>query len=380
MSKLPHTLTTGELRKLYGLVIVTALNNQNMNLRRHIYKCWWLIRTLFHTCYLSCDGTDQGSVAIIQQRLLRDDLTDTFDITKFVSSSRKYIIKRKFSMRFLYTIRTLLFFLKFYNNTNKLLTVFAIIDLMKILQNREFQKLNFQLFIFLNEKQYYEGLYAIAVQKHKLRALSVCHGFYRDTGKKISIDNTNVNNYSNLICREQVTFGQIQSTIIQKNYHQNVNCYSVGKPLLKKSKVSNNTESILDKSIPIILILDTKELQIMNIEMVKFLKKDCVKFKIKQHPDDKHEYDCKKINEIDVNAGSKFTIYGSNSTLVLQLARIGADVFLYNKSDFLKYIPEKHLERGENFTKVVNYNWRDFICHIGDDYYKELFEVLKLKC
>lgn len=380
MIKFSHNLSVSDLRKLYGLVTVTALNNRNVNLTRHIYKVWWLFRTLAYSYKLESNELGEGRVALVTQKLQRSDLSEYFNVKKLTRSSITYKIRRKIFFSFYWMTWGLAFFFKYYRDTKKLLSAFAIIDLAKILESNKIENFPHQVFIFLNEKQYYEGLFAIAVQRCQLRALSVCHGFYRDTGKTITLSNTNANNYLNIICPEQVTLGVIQSEIISKNYHQNVRCYPLGKPISPIEKNIAPASSLEDKNCFIVLVLDTRELKDQNIEMIRSLQEELIPFKIKKHPDDQFNYGCPAVKELKFDSLANVKIFGANSTLILQLGRLGAEIFLYNKSDFLNYIPKNYLKSDKSFIKVENYSWQDFIGYIGDDYYRELSAILDLEC
>lgn len=368
-------------RKLLGLVTVTTLFHENMPNGNLKQKLRALIRVTFYQPVLknireNVTKETSNSVMVVYQDIERKDLIENFDERFLTLSSARAKAALVFSPNLLFLILGTIALVKLRNRSKGYFFYLALLELKKILSsNNSVENLDCT-YIFLNEKQYLEGLFALANQVKGGAPISICHGFYRDTGRQIDIRNTNPNNYINPICPIQITMGLAQSETFLKYNGQRVTCYNFGKP-----SISFTTESGLkqnkDDCPADLLVLDSKELYISNEEMLSNL--DAMKSSVfvKKHPDDDTNYGTREIKNLEAFIRQRYTrIFGANSTLILQLGRIGCDIYLHHKSDFLELIPNKCREEFGCFFKILNFDWKIFINKTDKQFYEELDKLI----
>ena len=353
--------------------VISMIHKELSLLDRNIQAIKWLIRCLFFKPRLRFTKKIESPYLIIAEQLKRDDLMIGQNETLQHIPSSHAVIEIKFGIHWRF-ISILLKKLLYYNSTKKLMQYISLLEYLKIRDQVKRLDEKVKILISFNEKQYFEGLFIIAGNTQNLKTLSIAHGFYRDTGAKLSKTNTNVHNYTRLNARYHATFGQVQSLIMRKYSSSQKSYFDLGKPTLimpKKKWTVNAAESN-------VLILDTVELSETNREMIDRVS-GVKNLRVKKHPDDKNTYDFKELSSMsEINDPGNTIFWGCNSTTMLQLGRAGYSVFLYKKSDFLQYIPSDSYCAIDGFYKISHfYDWKDFINNTGIQYFHKLTDILE---
>lgn len=368
-----------KLKKLIALNKITILSYNSSSKFLKIYRIIrWSIRYIFFKTSIQISNNHDKFTAYIFQFNInnREDLNlDNFNLPKNLYNNIELKLKFEINLYKLLDFILIIFLSKF--QILKFFSIITFFELDQILNTIKKNSLKPLPIIFFNEKQYWDGLFCYAFENLGFKTFSVVHGFYRDTGHLISLNNTNPHNYLNLISKNHITYGEIQKKIMMKyNRHSNINFISLGKP---KLIFYQNPKYALSKSLEHILVLDTKELMTLNDEMISYLKNSKVNFFIKKHPDDESYYEYQIIKNFeDLNNSSNKYFYGCNSSAILQLGRAGFNIFLYEKSDFLKYIDTKYQEKQGKFIYITeNFSWEIFIKKIDNEFYYNFNNIIK---
>ena len=316
-----------------------------------------------------------------KQEVLRDKTITLYqplarkDLQSFKTTSPNkrlhFRIRRVASIRFRKLIFLLYALIEKKITLKRFLVRIALLELNEVLkQTPEFNGTGIHRIFFYNEKQYWEGLWCLALQIKKFNTVSIAHGFYRDTGRACTLKNTNPNNYRYQIAQTQVCWGAIQKEIMSKYDTSNTNYRIIGKENLiveprDVKKIGARTKNII--------ILDSQELRSLNKELLSDTRNIQLKFYVKPHPDDMYDYGYPIVDDLEEILEDVEAFWGNNSSALLQIGRSGYPVFLYKKSDFLKYIDASYYKKLGDYYKInESYNWKDFINLVGYDYLEAL--------
>ena len=209
-------LNLGEIRGLVAQNLVTRLAHKKLgNIARALQVARWFVRCICFNPRLRLSKTKSPNL-IITQRLKRDDLMiSQSEIAEYLSCSEA-LIELKFGICWEKLNDIAMMFYTNNMSLQKYMQMITIIEYNEVKRSLQRQGKDFSLLISFNEKQYFEGQFLIAGNNLNFNTLSLAHGFYRDTGKKLTIDNTNVHNYMRLNSKYHITFGTLQSSIMQK--------------------------------------------------------------------------------------------------------------------------------------------------------------------
>ena len=364
------------LRKVNSLLIVIRIYCDKLNkYQRFLFFLKWSIRFIFFGTNVNLKNgysVKNKNIITIYQPLNRPDLQKSFPI---LPTAISIPIERIFSFRLIKTflLIKMIFIANF--QFNKLLFGITVLELKEIYDKiTEFMELKNKKFLFYNEKQYWEGLWCIALEMHLFSTLSFTHGFYRDTGRVCSVTNTNPFNYLYQISKTQICWGQIQKATMSKYDTANTKYIVLGKQdLMVRTKKTKHNQMPTKN----VLILDSKELFPLNKKLVSSINKIETDLLVKNHFDDKYDYGFPTIVDLDDILDDIKAFWATNSSAILQIGRAGYKVCLYKKSDFLKYIDSKYYKiEGDFFIIDQNYDWKPFIDLYGSNY----SEALQKKC
>ena len=368
------------LRKVCGLLIGTFIHCNGLNKSAKFIFCLrWSIRFIFFDSRVNLNNSDEISkkrAITLYQPIGRNDLQNGFlDSSLALPCSVNIPIERvlSFSLLKMLLLVRVVFLHQF--QFKKILIGITLLELNKIYKEiLKYSQLKNKKFFFYNEKQYWEGLWCIALEKNMFSTASFTHGFYRDTGRICSITNTNPWNYLYQISKTQICWGEIQKNIMSKYNTSKTEYIVLGK---RDLMVRAANQSLNNKRSLNVLMLDSQQLSVSNREAVKALRDKEANFLIKRHPDDQADYGLTVINNLEEILDDVEAFWGINSSAILQIGRAGYQVYLHEKSDFLNYIDPSYYTKNGEFFKIHNsYDWVPFIKLTGKDY----LEALNQRC
>ena len=369
----------GELRKVSGLLIIIRLYfNKLTKAQRLYFFLRWCVRYFFFKSILDFGNTvitKNITNIVIYQYLNRPDIENSFLIGDFPPNSVKIRIRRQISLKFKKIVCFIrIFFMKNFSLKKALfrIVLLELDEISETIKNNN-QILNKKVF-FYNEKQLWEGLMCIALQKNEIVTYSFTHGFYRDTGRICSLINTNPFNYLYQISKKQICWGKIQKQIMSKYDTSNTDYIILGKRDLMVRPASASISKVRALNV---LILDSTQLAALNKSSAKSLSQIEKHILVKKHPDDKNDYQFSSVDNLNEVLDDVVTFWGTNSSAILQIARAGYRVGVFKKSDFLQYIDSKYYKRvGDFYIIDQDYDWAPFINLTGDEY----LEAFQRKC
>ena len=368
-----------ELRKVSGLLIVTRLYFSELTKAQRFYFFFrWCVRYLFFKITLDFGNTvitKNINNIVIYQYLNRPDIENSFMIDDFPPNSVKIRIRRRISLKFKKIVCFIgIFFMKNLSFKKALfrIALLELDEIFKTIKNNN-QILNKKVF-FYNEKQYWEGLICVALQKNEIVTYSFTHGFYRDTGRICSLSNTNPFNYLYQISKKQICWGEIQKQIMSKYDTSNTDYIILGKRDLMVRPASASISKVRMLNV---LILDSAQLTTFNKSSIQSLSEIKNHILVKKHPDDKNDYQFSSVTNLSEVLDDVVIFWGTNSSAILQIAKAGYRVGVFKKSDFLRYIDSKYFKRAGDFY-IINqdYDWTPFINLTGNEY----LEAFQRKC
>ena len=230
--------------------------------------------------------------------------------------------------------------------------------------------------VFSNELQYTQRLVAMGFRAKQIKTVGLQHGFYRDTGRKISTSNSNPINYLNLICDVHVCWGLHAQRIVQK-YHKG-EIWTFGKAtssfeLLEPTRPQAEADAYI--------ILDSIQQKAKNLQLIASVRNFTQRrILVLKHPDDDSQYemDLEVVSCLE-GASKNDQFFGRNSSLILQLGHLGGQIFLSTDSDFLQMMPNTHIRTPDinpRVLKISNAAWIDFIQTGGERYGEKLMDAI----
>ena len=377
----PHTMiyNFSELRKVSGLLTIIRLSCSKLTkVQRFQFFFRWCVRYFFFQSTLDFRNTvitkNINNIAIYQY-LGRPDLENSYLIGDFPPNSVTLRIRQRFSLKFKKIVRVIEIFLMQNPSINKALFRIALLELDEIFETiKNNNKILNKKFFSYNERQYWERLWCIALQKNEILTYGFTHGFYRDTGRICSFSNSNPYNYLYQISKKQICWGEIQKKIMSKYDTSNTDYIVLGKRDLIVRPASTNISKGRTLNV---LILDSKELTELNVNTLDSLRAIEKNILVKKHPDDQFDYGLPSIADLSEVLDDVAIFWGTNSSAILQIGRAGHRVGISKKSDFLQYIDSKYYERKGTFY-IINqdYDWAPFINLTGNDY----LQAFQRKC
>lgn len=230
-------------------------------------------------------------------------------------------------------------------------------------------------FIFSQEMEYHENIFAQCVLHSDKCSIALQHGFYNDEGSRVNMDNVNSVNYLSSVCDTVLLWGHTSRLIFSK-YRPDANILVAGKFFQQPfKKISDNKSTVS-------IVFDSKDRvhsnSILDNVFLEFQSNNFV-LNVLIHPDDSLR--AKKYTRfIDSNKSVSNLVIGIHSTLLLELAYHDHDVYVHASSRLLNSCSSSLFSKISSISNFFLLNKSTVHNHLINDYStarKKLYHLLQ---